>query len=61
MSSQLRDLSATAERHARDARTQSEASLAALAQTQMRRSQLGESQVFARRHIYPNVIAPVKK
>ena len=42
MSSQLRDLSATAERHARDARNQSEASLAALAQTERRRRRAEE-------------------
>ena len=37
MSSQLLDLSQTAERHAQDARNHSEASLAALAQTERRR------------------------
>ena len=42
MSSQLRDLSATAERHARDARNHSEASLAVLAQTERRRRRAEE-------------------
>lgn len=42
MSSHLRDLSHTAERHARDARSQSEASLAALAQTERRRRRAEE-------------------
>ena len=42
MSNHLRDLSNMAERHAQDARTQSEASLAALAQTERRRKRAEE-------------------
>ncbi len=42
MSSHLRDLSHVAERHARDARTQSEASMAALAQNERRRRRAEE-------------------
>ena len=42
MSSQLRDLSNQAERHAQDARTQSEASMAALAKTERRRRKAEE-------------------
>tara|TARA_B100000678_G_scaffold55881_1_gene44871 strand:+ start:703 stop:1092 length:390 start_codon:yes stop_codon:yes gene_type:complete len=42
MSSQLRDLSHTAERHAQDARNHSEASMAALAQTERRRKRAEE-------------------
>ncbi|GAB5348447.1 hypothetical protein [Alteriqipengyuania sp. 357] len=42
MSSQLRELSHTAERHAQDARAQSDASMAALAQTERRRRRAEE-------------------
>lgn len=42
MSSHLRDLSHVAERHARDARTHSEASMAALAQNERRRRRAEE-------------------
>ena len=42
MSSHLRDLSALAERHAQDARDQSEASMAALARNERRRRRAEE-------------------
>jgi len=43
MSSQLRDLSHVAERHAKDARDQSDATMAALAQTERRRRKAEEN------------------